>query len=84
MDNKYIFSEWSVDRKIRALELMDEYLKKNTSRSIYETQWAEKYGVKPKVFPEKAKEIAENENLFVNTLFGFYICLTTDLSWLKI
>lgn len=80
----YIFTNWSTDRKIRALELMDEYLKNNIPRSVYETQWVDRYGVKPGVFPEKAREIAENEDKFVNTLFGFYLCLTTDLSWLKI
>ena len=83
MENKYTFSDWSVDRKIRALELMDEYLKKNTPISVYETQW-ETYGVKTKVFPEKAKEIAQDETKFINVLFQFYVCLTTDLSWLKI
>lgn len=83
MEKKYLFSDWTIERKIRALELMDEYLKKNIPRSIYETQW-ERYGVKAKIYPEVAREIATNEEKFVNALFNFYVCLTTDLSWLKI
>ena len=78
-----LFNDWSVDRKVRALELMDEYLVNHIPRNVYEAQW-ERYGVKAKIFPEKAREIASNEEAFINALFNFYICLTTDLSWLKI
>lgn len=83
MSREYLFSNWSTSRKVRALELMDEYLKKNIPRSIYETQW-ERYGVKAKLYPDKAREIAEDEGRFIDALFNFYVCLTTDLSWLKL
>ena len=80
----YLFSDWNVDRKIRALQLMDAYLKKHAPRSIYDTQW-ERYGVKATIYPEKAKKVAEDEASFINALFNFYVCLTTmeDLSFLK-
>lgn len=78
----YQFSNWSTDRKVRALGLMDEYLRKHVSRSTYDIEW-EKGGAHP-YQAEKCLKIAENDDLFVNALFCFYICLTTDLSWLKL
>ena len=81
---KYTFSEWSIDRKVRALGLMDEYLKGHIPRSIYETQWIDRDGVNPAISPEKASEIAQDERRFINALFMFYVCLTTDLSWVHI
>ena len=82
MEKKYTFSNWSIDRKIRALELMDKYLKKNVPRSVYDIEW-ERHGAHP-FQRERCREIAEDDDLFIEALFCFYVCLTTDLSWLKI
>lgn len=78
----YAFSNWSIDRKIRALELMDEYLKKHATATAYEAEWP-KYGAHPHQ-KDKLREIAGDDEMFVNALFEFYVCLTTDISWLKI
>lgn len=80
--NTYTFSNWSTERKIRALGLMDEYLKNHVPRSVYDIEW-EKKGAHP-FQTERCREIAESDDKFIEALFSFYVCLTTDLSWLKI
>jgi hypothetical protein len=76
------FKTWDKSRKIRALGLMDDYLRKHCTPSDYDIEWV-KYGAHP-YQTERLEEIATDDEKFVNALWGFYLCLTTDLSWLKI
>lgn len=75
----YNFSNWSVSQKKNALKIMDEYLKRNVKNTIYWTHW-EKYGCHPDNI-KRIEEISNDDEQFINALFWFYICLTTDLSW---
>ena len=61
---------------------MDEYLENHVTRSIYDIEW-ERHGAHPYQV-DRLREIAEDDDLFIEALFSFYVCLTTDLSWLKI
>ena len=76
-----LFEDWSESRRIRSLELMDEYLRTHATRTIYDTQWV-RYGAHP-FQKDKLREIAQDNEKYTNALFGFYVCLTTDLSWVK-
>lgn len=85
MKNINSFRNWSTARKIRALSLMDEYVKKHAPGYGLRF-WRENcpYGKAPEETEANKRMIAEDESLFINALWAFYIALTTDLSWLKI
>lgn len=78
----YTFSNWSMERKIRSLCLMDDYIKKHTKPSVYEIEWL-RHSAHP-FQKERLNEIASDEAKFINAVFCFYTCLTTDLSWFPI
>ncbi len=75
----YCFSNWSVNQRIYAIKTMDAYLKKNVKNTIYFSHWV-KYGCHPNDI-KRINEIANNDEQFINAIFWFYICLTTDLDW---
>ena len=78
------FHDWSVERRIRALHLMDDYLKKHAPYVDYETYWTKHYVGKretPEATDKLFREFAEDESKFIKALWGFYITLTTDFSW---
>ena len=79
------FSTWSVSRRIRALITMEEYIAKHAS---YEGKyyWENHGYVKCDLQEEMEKireKIAEDDTMFTNALFSFYIALTTDTSWMN-
>lgn len=84
-EDALLFSDWSVERKMRALELMDNYIYKNCTPSDYISTWGKHAPTKQN--SEEAtlkvrKEYAEDETKFINALFAFQCCLVTDLTWL--
>ena len=82
--SKLKFSDWSIQRKIESLRLMEKYLRNHGSpygRDTIWQDWGGGYCATPEETEEKLLEIALSEEKYINALFCFYICLTTDLSW---
>lgn len=74
----YNFHDWSIDRRVEALRLMDSYLKKHANSTDYDIYWHNNYvGEDESSFYEFAKD----DSKFIKALWGFYVTLTTDFSW---
>lgn len=74
------WSKWSTSRRIRSLEIMEDFVMKKTP---FESQryWHEE--VYPSgASPEEKQRVAADDTLYANALFAFYIAVTTDTSWL--
>lgn len=79
------FSNWTIERKVRSLELMDDFLRKHANQTVCDIDWRLYGGGLQKTPEETAKrrlEIAQDETAYINALFCFYVCCTTDFSWL--
>lgn len=85
--SNFNFHNWSVERRVEALRLMDQYVKKHANTVDYDIYWSENY-VGKRETPEKTEqcfyEFAEDESKFIKALWGFYITLTTDFSWISL
>lgn len=84
--NKLKFSDWSIQRKMESLRLMEKYLRKHGNPLGKDTIWQEwggGYCGTQEETEEKLKTIVSDNEAYINALFCFYICLTTDLSWFK-
>lgn len=78
------FADWSVRRKKEALRLMEMSLRKQGNQLGHDTIWREWGGgfcATPEETEAKLKDIASNDEKFINALFCYYICMTTDFSW---
>ena len=80
------WQSWSQTRKVRALTIMDDYVKKHADLTAYD-YWRNEI---KSLFPtstdraEILNSIASDDALFADALFVFYIAITTDTSWLKV
>ncbi len=78
-----LWDKWSHTRKVRALSTMDEYVRTHGDTTAY-NYWCDsikKLEANTNV-EEIYETIADNDELFSNALFVFYIAATTDTSWL--
>lgn len=82
--NNFDFSLWSVERKMESLRLMDTCIRDKGSMIGRDTIW-QTHGAglcdTPEKTEAKRREIASSDEKYINALFCFYICMTTDLSW---
>lgn len=79
------FRTWAVDRKISALELMEQYVQKNAT-GTGEMHWHQHgcgLGSTAEETHEIRQKIAQDDEKFINALWAFYVALTTDTSWFK-
>lgn len=80
-----MWAHWSTERKMRCLRIMSDYIRENCHPADYIASWG-KYGPTLQGTPEatkaKFREYAEDETKFINALFAFQCCITTDLSFL--
>lgn len=79
-----MFHDWSVQRRIESLRLMEKEIKLHGDRLAHDTTWQEYGGgmcVTKEETEAKWKSIAEDDEKYINALFAFYICQTTDTSW---
>lgn len=79
------FSDWSINRKVESLKLMEKSLRKQGSALGHDTIWQEwggGYCSTPGETEAKLIEIASSDEKYINALFCYYVCMTTDFSWL--
>lgn len=79
------FRNWSTARKMRALSLMDDYVR-NHAPSYGADHWRKNCPLGKSLEETESirANIANNDELFTNALWAFYIALTTNLDWLKL
>lgn len=85
--NNLKFADWSISRKMESLRLMEKSLRKHGSSLGHDTIWQEwggGYCGTPEETDAKLKEIASSDEKYINALFCYYICMTTDLSWFDV
>ena len=77
------WSDWSLTRKVRSLEIMDEYVRKYAEFACVNYWHDEIFGMCSSSEPDEVyREIASDDNKYADALFVFYIASTTDTSWL--
>lgn len=84
--NNLKFSDWSTERKMEALKLMEKSIWNNGDMLAHDTIWKD-WGAGLCATAEetvaKRKAIAEDDEKFINALFCYYICMTTDFKWVE-
>ena len=72
---------------MESLRLMEQYLRQHGDQLGHDTiwqDWGAGFCATKEETEAKLRSIAEDDEKYINALFCFYICLTTDLSWFKL
>ena len=69
MNNNFEFKDWSVNRRARALDHMDQYIRKIVNVDGPDYFFWENHGI---------GNIAADDTAFINALFAFYLTTASD------
>ena len=71
MNNNFEFKDWSVNRRARALDHMDQYIRKIVNVDGPDYFFWENHGIGNKS-DEEVLKIAADDTAFINALFAFF------------
>lgn len=74
---KLDFHDWSVNRRARALDHMDQYIRKIIKVDSLDYFFWENHGIGNKS-DEEVLKIAADDTAFINAIFAFYITIAAD------
>ena len=74
---KLDFHDWSVNRRARMLDHMDQYIRKNIGVDSSAYFYWENHGIGNKSDKE-VLEIAQDDVKFINVIFAFWITIDDD------
>lgn len=76
-NNNFEFKDWSVNRRARALDHMDQYIRKIVNVDGPDYFFWENHGIGNKS-DEEVLKIAADDTAFINALFAFYLTTASD------
>lgn len=85
MNGSYRFSNWDTEQKIGALSNMTAYVEKHAPLCLdYWYSHGCGIGKTPDETREIMHHVANDETLFINALFAFFVAVTLDLKWMRL
>ena len=84
MDGKYRFSNWTTAQKIGALSNMNSYVEKHAPECL---DYWHSHGCDIGKTADETRQImqtvANDETLFINALFAFFVAVVLDIDWMN-
>ncbi len=78
----YTFSKWDIPRRLKALHIMDEHVKKYCTSTEYDLYWSSNsvgtYHKSEEVAEQCFQEFAKDESKFIQALWAFFVVAAED------